>query len=174
MRIKPITTMLVALIVIFAASSSLAGIWDGTIKLGGIVLDETGDKSTVQETYNIYDGFSLTQLRLNGTPDSRHHFMFNLRDVNLDSRKGDFLYRLPGTFKFSAAYDQHRQVFDQERAVNAERKDWRFKAQLTPAKWLRLDGDFNYLSRDGDRLGFPSGTVSVLGTAYNNANPNSS
>lgn len=169
MRTKTITNLLVAFVVMFAASPIAAGTWDGTIKLGGIYLDEKGDKSTVQETYNIYDGFNLTQLRLNGTPGSRHHFMFNLRDVNLDSRKGDFLYRYPGAFKFSAAYDQHRQVFDPQRSVNSRRKDWRFKAQLTPAKWLRLDGDFNYLTRDGMRMGFPTGTLSVLGTAYDNA-----
>jgi len=40
---------------------------EGTVKLGGVIVDEkAGDLSVMQETYNIYEGFSATQLKLNG------------------------------------------------------------------------------------------------------------
>ncbi len=40
---------------------------DGTLKLGGIGIDEQyGSLASVQETYNIYDGFNVAQVLVNG------------------------------------------------------------------------------------------------------------
>ena len=169
MRTTTIATMCGLLIVTLAASAPWAGTLNGTVKLGGIFLDEEGDRSAVQETYNIYDGFSVTQIRLNGTLDPRHTFMLDLREINLGARRGDLVYRVPGTFKLTAGYDQHRQIFSPDGGVNAERKDLRVGAHLTPLAWLGLSGSFGYLARDGDRLPYPLGTVSSLGTRYDNA-----
>lgn len=169
MRMTRITTIGLTLIVTLAASAHSAGTLDGTVKLGGIIMNQTGDRTTVQETYDIHDGFSLAQISLNGTFDPRHYFALNLRDINLDSRQGDFVYRLPGTFKLTAGFDQHRQIFSPEGRVNSGRKDWKTAAQFTATPWLGLSGGFNYLTRDGDRLPFPAGTLGVLGNRYDNA-----
>jgi len=46
-------------------STSLAGEYDGTVKIGGVIIDENaGDLSAMQETYNLYEGFSLSQIKL--------------------------------------------------------------------------------------------------------------
>ena len=169
MRMTTITAIGVTLVVTLAASAPSAGTLDGTVKLGGIIMNETGDRTAVQETYNLYDGFSLAQISLNGTFDPRHYFALNLRDINLDARQGDLVYRVPGTFKLTAGFDQHRQIFSPEGRVNSRRKDWKASAQFTPIPGLGLSGGFNYLTRDGDRLPFPSGTASVLGSRYDNA-----
>jgi hypothetical protein len=169
MRTTTITTVGLMLIVTLATSTPSAGSLDGTVKLGGIIMNQTGDRSAVQETYNIHDGFSLAQISLNGTFDPRHYFALNLRDINLDSRQGDFVYRVPGTFKLTAGFDQHRQIFSPEGRINSARKDWKAGAQFTPTPWLGLSGGFNVLTRDGDRLPFPSGTLGALGNRYDNA-----
>ena len=163
-----------ALLLIFATTTAVqAGSWNGTIQLGGIVLDEEGDRSTVQETYNIYDGFNIGRFQLAGSPNPNHYFRLNLTDINLDSRRGDFLYRSPGHLQVKASYDQHRQVFDPVRTVNSDRKDWRLGAQLTPYKWLRLHGHYNHMTREGNRLAYPEppeepfgGAPGALGTEY--------
>jgi hypothetical protein len=142
---------------------------DGTVKLGGIIRNQDGDRSAVQETYNVYKGFSVTEIRLNGVSDARDYFLLNLREINLGSRQGDFVYRMPGAFKLTAGYAQHRQVFSPERGVNSERKDWTVGAQFAPVKWLGLSGNFSHLARNGDRLSYPAGTASVLGTEYDNS-----
>lgn len=169
MRMTRITTIGLTLIVTLAASAPLAGTLDGTVKLGGIIMNQTGDRSTVQETYDIHDGFSIAQISLNRAFDSRHYWALNLRDINLDARQGDFVYRVPGTLKFTTGFDQHRQIFSPEGRVNSGRKDWKAGAQFTPMPWLGLSGGFNFLTRDGDRLPFPTGTLSVLGSRYDNA-----
>ncbi len=169
MRTTTITAACVTLVVTLAASAPSAGTLDGTVKLGGIIMNEAGDRTAVQETYDVHDGFSLAQIRLNGTFDPRHYFALDLRDINQDARQGDLVYRVPGTFKLTAGLDQHRQIFSPEGGVNARRVDWKAGARFTPVRWLGLSGAFNSLTRDGNRLPFPSGTGSVLGTRYDNA-----
>lgn len=169
MRLSTNRTRSIAFGVAFAGAVTSpvdAGTWDGTVKLGGITLDEEGDRSAMQETFNIYDGFAVSQIRLQGTPDENHYVMFDLRDINLDDRQGNIVFRHPGSFKLNASFDRHRQVFDPERLVNSDRKRWNAGAQFTPAKWLTLSGSFNNTTRDGDRLSFPAGAISVLGTGY--------
>ena len=169
MPTKAMKTMLAVLVVALAASPIRAGTWEGTVKLGGTILDEVGDLSTVQETYNVHDGFSVAQLRLNGAFSSGRLFSLDLRDINQPSRQGDLVFRMPGTFRLAAGYDEGRQVFDPDRGANSRRRDWRANAQYSPRKWLGFSGNVNYLTRDGERLSFPTGTASVLGARYDNA-----
>ena len=169
MRMTTVTTIGLTLIVTLAASAPSARTLDGTVKLSGIIMNQTGDCSAVQETYNLHDGFSLSQVSLNGIFDPHHYFALNLRDINQDARQGDFVYRMPGTFKLTADFDQHRQIFSPEGRVNSRRKDWKAGARFTPVRWLGLSGGFNVLTRDGDRLPFPSGTLGVPGDRYDNA-----
>ena len=63
MRARPIGILAAMMIVAFGASSSYATTLDGTVKVGGIILDEEGDRSAVQETYDVYDGFAVSQVR---------------------------------------------------------------------------------------------------------------
>ena len=169
MRTTTITAIALTLTLTLAAAARPAGTLDGTVKLGGIIMNETGDRSTVQETYNLHDGFSVSQIRLNGTFDPRQYFALDLRDINLGARQGDFVYRVPGTFKLTAGFDQHRQIFSPEGRVRSERKDWKTGALFSPKPWLDLSGGFGVQTRDGDRLPFPSGTLGVLGNRYDNA-----
>jgi len=169
MRTQTIAVPIATLVLMFGASTSLGGTLGGTVKLGGIFLDETGDRSAVQETYNIYDGFSVSQIHLIGTVNPRSSFMLDLRDVNLDSRAGDLNFRMPGRFKLKAGYDQNRYVFDAGRGVTSDRKDWKVGLQYTPSRWLALSGDVSRVTREGDRLAYPLGTVSAFGTGYDNA-----
>ena len=169
MRTRTITTLLAAVVVALAGPLPAAGSLDGTVKLGNVWLEkEDGDRSAVQETYNVHDGFAISQVRLDGR-NPRHAFSLDLRDINLDSRQGDFVYRAPGIFKLTAGYDQSRYVFDPARLTNSERKDLRLGAMLTTGRWFSLSGSFGRLERTGDRLVFPAGPVSpLLGTGYDN------
>ena len=132
MRTIAIATLLAAAVVTLGAPASSARSLDGTVKVGGVFLDQTGDRTAVQEISDVYDGFALSQIRLDGSLDPRQYVMLDLRDINLDSRQGDLLYRMPGTLKLTAGYVQHRRIFSPDGAVNSDRKDWRAGAQVTP------------------------------------------
>ena len=139
----------------------------GLLKLGGISLEEdAGDLSVVQETYNIYDGFNLAQILLNAQFTDRSFLTIDLHEINHDSRKGRFVYRVPGLVRVTASFDQHRQVFDADRAISSERKNWRAGVRVRPHEMLRVSANFSQQSREGERIGFPLGTDGVLGDGY--------
>jgi hypothetical protein len=166
MRTRRTAIPIVAAVLVLVAAPSRAASVSGTVKVGGLVLDEVGDRSTVQETYSLEEGFALSLLRLDGSVDPRGTFLLDLRDLNLPSRAGDLTYRIPSVLKLTAGFDQSRYVFDPGRGVTSDRKDWRAGVQYTPNRSLTLSGDFEHLGREGDRLSYPAGTASVLGSRY--------
>ena len=141
---------------------------NGTVKLGGITIDQSyGSLAAVQETYNIYEGFNFRQLLVNGFLGPKHYFTLNLRNVNLDSRKGDFLYRSPGKFRFNSNYRENRYVFDPDASSTSFRKRWGFNLEYKPVKSFNLLGNYNFNKRTGERVSYPPGiTDSWLGTGY--------
>lgn len=159
----PIATAALTLVVAAPWAATLSG----TVKVGSVFVDEVGDRSAVQETYDLEEEkVSLSQIRLLGTFDSRSTLLIDLQDLNLRTRAGQFAYRMPGRLRLTGGYDQNRYVFDPGRGITSERKDWRAGVQYTPVRWLALSGDVNRQVREGERLAFPSGTASVLGDRY--------
>jgi hypothetical protein len=155
------------MIVLLIALPISAARLNGTLKLGTISLDEeAGDLAAMQETYNIHDGFSVSQVLLNGQLSSRSFFMLNLEEINLDSRKGLLSYRVTDLGQLNIRHDKHRQLFDAGGAVVSEREDWHFGASVTPADWLSLTGASNIQVRDGERLDYPIESASFLGNRY--------
>lgn len=134
--------------------------------MGGIMLDETGDRSTMQDTYNIFEGFSLSSIYLKGRTGPRTHLLLDAQDVNLDDRKGRVDFRSVGILSLRARYDESRRIFDPAADVNAHRKNLWSSLSLTPSKWLWLTGDYGFQKRTGDRLGLTGTPEGWLGTAY--------
>jgi len=162
---RTLGTALVLLAV--ATAGAQAGDFNGTLKLGVITKDETaGDLTAIQETYNIYDGFSVSQVRLNGRLGRKHYFNFDLNEINLDSRRGSFAYTVPDVGKLTARYDRYRQLYDMDGSTTSMRENWRLGGVLTPSKTFRITGDYSIQNKTGDRLGYPSGTASFLGSQY--------
>ena len=73
------------------AASADSWTWDGKVRAGGIWLDETGDESTMPETYNIYDGFMLSSININARSGQLHRLTLDLNDINQDNR-GDLVF----------------------------------------------------------------------------------
>lgn len=168
MRTQRMAIPIATAILMLVAARPWAGTLGGSVLVGNVFVDEVGDASAVQETYDVEEGFALSRIHLIGAFDPRNTFTLDLRDINLRSRAGDLALRVPGRFKLTAGYDQNRYVFDPARGITSERKDWRGGLQFTPSKWLALSGDFNQQTREGERLAYPAGTVSALGSGYDN------
>jgi hypothetical protein len=170
MRSTKRTTMMLAaaLLVLAAALPAAGGSLDGTIKLGGIIKDEHegSDLSVMQETYNIYDGFNVSQVKFNSHLGGRHFLNLDLNDANLDSRRGRVTYRVIDLCEVTGRYDRWRQLFDRDGSTASRRENWRLGAKVTPTDWLRITGNYSIQGRTGDRLGEPEGNGSFLGSSY--------
>lgn len=165
MRVMLVLSILLLATILPSVSS--AGVIDGIVKVGYVFLDETaGDLSVIQESYNIHENFSISQLKLYGNPTPKSYFSLNLSDINNDNRKAAFDFRIPGQIKFRATFDQHRQVFEASKNLVSRRKDAHFRLDITPLKGIGLSASYNVQDRDGERTSYPASVESNLGTRY--------
>lgn len=164
------STLLAAVLIFLLVPAALPGAEvDGIVKIGGVFIDETGgDLSVFQETYNLYEKLTIAELGLRGTIAPEKYFSLNLRDITLDNRKAAFDFRIPGLFKCRALYDQHRQVFDADRATVSRRKDSRLSVDVTPLRWLDVSAAYGIKKKTGERASYPAGVQSSLGGRYDN------
>ena len=146
---------------------ALAGTVGGTLEVGTVSVEKTwGDPSTMPEVWDIYDGFTVSRLNLEGTAGSRSAFHLDLRDVTRNNANGLFSYRLADLGALTVRHNRGRQLYDADGQVSAERRDWRLGAHLTPTPALRLTAEYGRQDRAGDRWAVPFNTVSALGSAY--------
>jgi hypothetical protein len=154
-------TMLATLVGALWATVVSAAELNGLLALGTISKDEDGgDHAVMQETYNIYEGFALSWIKLDGTLGNRSSLSLDLKDINRDSRQGRLTYLLGGLGRVSMRYDEYRQIYDANGSVTSLRKDGHLGVHAAPTPWLRLNGAYDVLSREGDRLTYPAATRS--------------
>lgn len=146
---------------------ALAGTVGGTLEVGTVSVEKTwGDPTTMPETWDIYDGFTVSRLNLEGTAGHRSAFHLDLRDVTRNNASGLFRYNLAELGGLTVRHQRSRRLFDPDGQVSAERRDWRLGAFLTPSPAFRLTAEYGRQDRAGDRWALPAGTVSALGSAY--------
>lgn len=162
------TTIIILGMAMVASVPALGGEaeFEGRVLLGGVFMDETGDKSTMQETYNIYEGFSVSSLYLHGRFNPRSFLTFDLTNINQDNRRGYLEYRMPGMLRLYSRYTQSTQVFDPSRATESDRRNFFISARVTPGSLTEITGDYRLITRRGDRIGYPDSVMSNIGERY--------
>ena len=163
-RIISMALVVASCVVVTCVSEGKGAELDGTVKLGTIIKDETGDQSSMQETYNIFDGFSVSQIRLTGNLNPRNYFTLNLREINLDSRKADFTYRVPSVFEWKSSLRQNQYIYDRNGNVTTKRKHWQTGVVVNPVDEVSIVARYSWMDRAGDRLSFPLGTQNLGGS----------
>lgn len=150
------------------ATSAQAGDLQGEIKLGGIVKDEEAgsDLTAIHETFNIHEGFNLSRVNLNGRLGQKNFFSLDLHEASLDSRRGNFTFRIPDLGKLRLRYRNHRQLLDAAGGLASEREDYRGYLVLTPTPTLKLTADYGIQERDGDRVVYQAGGPGITGGEY--------
>lgn len=148
------------------AYADSTSVWHGDIRVGGIIKEEDGDLSVMQETFNIHDGATITKLRLDGRFNRDTHLYFDADNLTLGGRRANLDLRRTGVARFRSRYDENDYVFDASGAVQSTRRDWWSTLSVTPREWFSISGDYGLQTRRGNRIGYPGGVQSSLGTAY--------
>ncbi|PIV81780.1 hypothetical protein COW53_02515 [bacterium CG17_big_fil_post_rev_8_21_14_2_50_64_8] len=142
---------------------------NGTVKVGGIFKDETaGDLSVMPETFNIYEGFTISGIDLNGTVGRRGYYRLDVREVNQESARGIFSFRVPSRFNMFMRYDRHRQLFDPAGQVESVRKNLRGGFVLTPSADLKISANIGNQKKTGSRMSYLPNEPGFLGSGYDN------
>jgi hypothetical protein len=135
-------------------------------KLSYLFLDQKGSKHSLPELYNTYSGFSLEKLNFNGRFKSNSNFQVNLHNVNLDNRNLRFNLNLPDILRLRIRHNKSRFFFDQDGDRRSFRNRTDFDAIFKPVKFLKLDLNYVYQSKQGERLGYVKENPGVLGEKY--------
>ncbi len=166
MRRVAITFVLFALAAAGTARADSTSVWNGNVRVGGIIKDETGDLSVMQETFNIHDGVAITKLYLNGRFNRDTHLFFDADNLTQAGRRATLDLRRTGLGRFRSRYDESDFIFDPAGAVQSTRRDWWSSLSFTPNRSFAVSGDYALQTRRGDRLGYPNDVQSNLGDAY--------
>jgi hypothetical protein len=166
MRIGVVLLLACGVLMPARARADSTSVWQGNVRVGGAMEDEEGDHSLVPETFNIHEGVTITKLFLNGRFNRDTHLYLDGDNLTLDGRRATFDLRRTGVGRLRSRYDESNTVFDPNGAVEATRRDWWSSLSLTPREWFSVSGDYTLQTRRGDRIGFPDGVESAIGTAY--------
>ncbi len=123
----------------------------GQAKLGYVFIDDDGRMNTTQEIFNVYSGFVLQRLNLNGFFTETASFELDLSNINQDNRSLLLSLRKPGLFSFNTRMVKSRFVFDEEGGAESFRTRNSVSAHLQPAKFLKLKTDYFEYVKKGDR-----------------------
>jgi hypothetical protein len=148
------------------ARADSTSVWTGNLRVGGVIEDEDGDRSVMQETFNIHEGFGITKINLNGRFNRNTSLYFDADNLTFDGRRATLDLRQAGIARLRSRYDESLFIYDPSGSLDATRRDWWSSLSLTPRKWLWFSGDYDLQTRSGDRVGYPDGVQSALGTSY--------
>lgn len=143
-------------IVLIWASSALSLAQDklhlsGQTTLGYIFIDDSGKKSTTEEIFNTYSGFTLQNLNLQGIFAKNSTFELNLSNINQDNRTFLFTLRKPGLFSLNSQCNKSRFIFDEKGDVRSFRTISSVAADFQVTRFLKLKGDYFHHLKEGDR-----------------------
>ncbi|HEU4929237.1 MAG TPA: hypothetical protein VFU38_05355, partial [Candidatus Krumholzibacteria bacterium] len=134
MRVGALLLVVCAMFPATRAWADSTSVWDGSVRLGGVIEDEEGDRSVMQETFNIHEGFTLTKLRLNGRFNRNTHLYIDADNLTLDGRRATLDLRRTGVGHFRSRYDENDFLFDPAGVTVSTRRDWWSNLTLTPQR----------------------------------------
>lgn len=123
----------------------------GQATLGYIFIDDSGKKSTTEEIFNTYSGFTLQDLNLQGFFAKNSTFELNLSNLNQDNRAFLFTLRKPGLFSLSSQCNKSRFIFDEKGNVRSFRTISSVAADFQATRFLKLKADYFHHLQEGDR-----------------------
>ncbi len=140
------------LLLLAVAIQSNAGEGNADIKIGYISTDEVGNSSLNQESYNIYEGFSLSITDLSYITNNGIQFNADLLNTTLDNRNLRFTSSKSGVFSLSAYNNQYRRNYNYEKTYNTKRDAYGFQSSIIASKNIRFFGGYSLTDKIGTTL----------------------
>lgn len=148
---KAITNILCASIalVLFAGLTSAADSGSGKIGFGYIYLDEDGSKAVNSETYNTYEGFTLSANDWRYNWDNGMALKASLNNVSLNNRDMRLWIGKPGRFSLSATNNQYRRVYSDSADNFTRRRNTNIQATYETSRFLKFFGGYGLSEKHG-------------------------
>lgn len=139
--------------------------YQSEIKLSYSLFDQEGKRSTTEDVFNLYSGLALGSLGFNSYFANGTFLNFSSSNLNRGNRDLSLSLRRANWLDFRLFHQESRFFFGQNQE-NSKRKNSGGSFWVSPAKWLKFFGDYNYQKKEGERIGLLPNQPGLLGTSY--------
>jgi len=131
------------------AVNVLASNGEGTVKIGYVFMDEEGNQSVQQSTFNQYDGLGLSFERFHYNFDNGLRLRADLKHITLNNRNLSLGVEKSGLFGIRAYNNQYRRTYNFEGSTFTRRHRTGASAWFIPHKYVRVFGGGTYVGKSG-------------------------
>ncbi len=147
MKIK-LYCLLISAILLISAAPVTAFNGELDFGVGYVYIDDEGNQSMSQPTFNFYEGLGVSAENINLLFNNGIMIRSSLRNVNLDNRNLYFNISKPGLFGAKVRSSQFRRIYSFDGDNRTKRDLTQADIWLKPIRHVKFfaEGDFNYLS----------------------------
>lgn len=159
-----------ALVLLLLPYVSTESLWAGEaqLKLGYTYLDETGARGVQQQSFNVYEGFSL------GLENLRHQFSNgtrltgNFKNLTLNNRNINGRLTRSGHFGLRITHSKYRRIYSFDGDKFTRREMSAANLWVKPIRYLKFTGGYGLTDKKGESSDFfdPGSLISLKGFAY--------
>jgi hypothetical protein len=133
-------------------SAGLGADGSGDLRVEYIFLDEEGNLSVNQESFNLYDGPVISLENFNYQTVSGINFNANLNKMTLNNRNLRASAFKSGVFGVSIYNHQHRRIYDFQGNKFTRRRSTGVRAHFYPISPIKIFGGVNITDKHGQQL----------------------
>lgn len=146
------TICLILGFVVSAFGLSMAGYMSGTVRVGQTFVDDEGDRSVNQSSYNIYEGTALSIENLQYCSDNMVRVTGNFRNISLNNRNLSLSISKSGFAGLSLRNSQYRRVYSSAGDAYTRRNRTSGDIWVQVHEFVRLTGGYGVTNKKGQRL----------------------
>ena len=145
---------LTALALIFAVVTGVAygSDMDGTVKLGGVIIDDEGNPGVNQSTFNTYEGVALSLEKFRYNFDNGARLYADLKNITMNNRQLRLSFIKAGQYGLSFNNSQYRRLFSQDGSTFTRRRNTGGEVWVKPTGYAKIYGGYNRTDRYGDQV----------------------
>jgi hypothetical protein len=147
-----ITGIIFALLSTMLISAPAQGENGGEIKVGYTFIDEVGNRSVNQATFNDYEGLGLSFERFKYTLNNGFRLRADLNNITLNNRNMTLGLGKPGLFGIEVHNDQFRKMYDFEGGAYTRRHKTGGSIWFYPHRYLKVFGGGAFIGRSGTTI----------------------
>lgn len=139
---------LMSLVMIPSATAS----GNGDLKIGYIVLDETGNMSVNRSTFNDYEGASLSLEKFRYDFKNGMLLRANLRNITMNNRNLTADVGKAGLFSLKLFHNQFRRIYDFHGGNTTRRHNEGASLSFNPIRYVEIFGSGSNMGRTGSTI----------------------
>jgi len=140
------------IILLLAAPLASSSELEGTVTASYIYLDEEGNRSVNQPTFNTYEGAALSLEDFRYYLDNGMRLSADMKNITLNNRDLNLGITKPGLFGVNLTHNQYRRFYDFDGGIYTRRHREGGNAWIRPHKYIKIFGGGSFNAESGSMI----------------------